>query len=361
MRILVLADASSPHTERWLSGLEARGHQPSLVSFQEPWDTKRQVIRLRGSGKLKYWSVGRQVRKLASEYDAVLAHFLPAYGVSAWRAGIPFVLVLWGSDILVWPFRDRPRFNIARRVLASARWIVADSLAVRRVLQLNFGYPPDRVSVFPFGPEEDALSFPLVQKDENLVIFPRALERIYSPLLAVGALGSLTKNRRDLRASFTMSGRMKEECRSLADRLGISAEFAGPLPRRDYLGKMASAGIYLSLALSDATPVSLLEAMALGAFPIASDLPAIREWIIDGLNGLLVDPRSLERVVSALERALDDPELSGRAREINGELIRDRGPWTNNLRGLAEILTGLKDMKPPTLSMGQRKAFWSYL
>jgi len=361
MKMLLLADASSPHTERWAMGLEALGHGVAIASFQEPWEPGREVIRLRGRGRLGYWMAGEQIRTLAREHDAILAHFLPGYGVSAWRAGIPFALVLWGSDILAWPFRDSLRFRIARRVLASARWIVADSIAVRRILQLNFGYPPERVSVFPFGPEEDVLSLPSTKKDEGLVVFPRAAEKIYSPETALMALGSILEKGRYIRAIFTMRGSMADECRALADKLGVKAEFKSPMPRRDYLETVAIAGIYLSTALSDATPVSLLEAMALGAFPVVSDLPAIREWIIDGLNGLLVDPRSSDSIASAIVRALDDRELVARARALNREMLAERGPWTGNLENLAEILSGLKDMKPPRLTRGRKGAFWSYL
>lgn len=361
MRILVLADASSPHTERWLAGLEAHGHKLILASFQEPCEQGREVIRLRGRGRFRYWMAGPQIKTLAKEHDAVLAHFLPAYGVSLWRAGIPFVLVLWGSDILAWSFRDRLRFNVARKVLASAAWVVADSITVRRIIQLNFGYPPERVSVFPFGPEEDALSFPFTKKDEGLVVFPRATEKIYSPEIALRALGLLVEKGRDLRVVFTLRGSMANECQNLAESLGLRAEFKGYLPRRDYLETIAKAGIYLSTALSDATPVSLLEAMALGAFPVVSDLPAIREWIVDGLNGLLVDPCSPDSIASAIGRALDDSELVERARALNRKMIAERGPWTGNLENLTEILSGLEDMKLPKLTRGRKGAFWSYL
>ncbi|MGB9590469.1 MAG: glycosyltransferase, partial [Candidatus Hydrothermia bacterium] len=303
----------------------------------------------------------QQIRALADEHDAVLAHFLPAYGVSAWRAGVPFVLVLWGSDILVWPFRDAFRFMLARRVLSSARWVVTDSVAVRRILQLNFGYPTDRVLIFPFGPEFDALSFPAVQKHENLLIFPRAAESIYSPITAIEALGLLGERGRSLRLVFTMAGSMAGECRRAAEAIQVNVEFKGPLPRRDYLGLVGMAGLYLSLALSDATPVSLLEAMAMRAFPIVSDLPAIRDWVIDGINGFLVDPRSPASVASAIERALDDAILVDNARNINQMLIRERGPWTTYLQAITEVLLRTRQLGRPELKPGKKGAFWSYL
>ncbi|MGB9590063.1 MAG: glycosyltransferase, partial [Candidatus Hydrothermia bacterium] len=48
MKVLLLADASSPHTDRWIRGLESIGHQLTLASFQEPWEPGRKIIRLQG-------------------------------------------------------------------------------------------------------------------------------------------------------------------------------------------------------------------------------------------------------------------------------------------------------------------------
>jgi len=50
----------------------------------------------------------------------------------------------------------------------------------------------------------------------------------------------------------------------------------------------AQARWYLSLPRSDSVSVSVLEAMAHGCVPIVSDLPANRELLMDGVNGLVV-------------------------------------------------------------------------
>jgi glycosyltransferase involved in cell wall biosynthesis len=49
------------------------------------------------------------------------------------------------------------------------------------------------------------------------------------------------------------------------------------------------AKLYVSIPESDGAPISLLEAMRCGAVPVVADLPANREWISDGSNGLLVN------------------------------------------------------------------------
>jgi glycosyltransferase involved in cell wall biosynthesis len=60
------------------------------------------------------------------------------------------------------------------------------------------------------------------------------------------------------------------------------------------------------------SPVKLFEAMASGRPVVASDLPPIREVIVDGENGLLVDPDDVEGWIAAVRRLQGDPDLPNR-------------------------------------------------
>lgn len=58
------------------------------------------------------------------------------------------------------------------------------------------------------------------------------------------------------------------------------------------------------------SPLKLFEYMAAGRAIVASDLPAIREVLRDGENGLLVTPGDAAAFASAIERLLDDTVLA---------------------------------------------------
>jgi glycosyltransferase involved in cell wall biosynthesis len=89
--------------------------------------------------------------------------------------------------------------------------------------------------------------------------------------------------------------------------------------------------IFISVALSDTTSVSLLEAMACGLFPVVSDLPANREWIDDGVNGLVVPAQDTASLARAIIRAANDPALRDAARKKNAGLIETRADWHRNM------------------------------
>lgn len=55
-------------------------------------------------------------------------------------------------------------------------------------------------------------------------------------------------------------------------------------------------------------PRSLIEAMAMGKPIITTDTVGCREIVDDGKNGYLISPRSIEALVVALDKLLDDPE-----------------------------------------------------
>lgn len=85
----------------------------------------------------------------------------------------------------------------------------------------------------------------------------------------------------------------------------------------DYLGRLsdvrpaiASASVFvLPTFYREGIPRTLLEALAMGRAIITTDMPGCRETVIDGVNGFLVSPRSVEALVAALEKLILRPEL----------------------------------------------------
>jgi glycosyltransferase involved in cell wall biosynthesis len=84
------------------------------------------------------------------------------------------------------------------------------------------------------------------------------------------------------------------------------------------------ASVMVSISQHDGTPNSLLEAMSCGCFPVAGDIESTREWITPGVNGLLVEPTSVQGTAEAIITALDSPALRNGAAQTNSRIIRER-------------------------------------
>jgi hypothetical protein len=86
---------------------------------------------------------------------------------------------------------------------------------------------------------------------------------------------------------------------------------------KEILEYHSQARISIGLSIGDAISTSLLEAMAMGSFPIQSCTACASEWVIDGVSGLIVTPEDPEVVEKAIRKALLDDILVNSAAEIN--------------------------------------------
>ena len=86
------------------------------------------------------------------------------------------------------------------------------------------------------------------------------------------------------------------------------------------------ADVAISIPSSDSTPVSVLEAMACGTALVVTDLPALREWITPGVEGLLVAPGDVPALAHAIITLLNDPNQRALMGRRNREVVASRQP-----------------------------------
>lgn len=104
-----------------------------------------------------------------------------------------------------------------------------------------------------------------------------------------------------------------EDLRRTAERLGVAAQVA-------FLGNVSDVGALLAgwdvavQASTRAEPLgqNVLQYLAAGRAVVAADEGGPAEWVADGVNGLLVPPRSVDALASALERLDTDAALRAR-------------------------------------------------
>ncbi len=87
---------------------------------------------------------------------------------------------------------------------------------------------------------------------------------------------------------------------------------------------IASAHVYVLPSYREGTPRSVLEAMAMARPVITTDAPGCRETVIDGENGFLVPPGTVEPLTQAMARFIDDPELIERTGRKSRQLAESR-------------------------------------
>ncbi|OEK08849.1 glycosyl transferase family 1 [Flavivirga aquatica] len=96
------------------------------------------------------------------------------------------------------------------------------------------------------------------------------------------------------------------------------------IKNRDLLALMGESCIHIANSLSDGMPNALLEAMAMGAFPIQSNPGKVTEEVITAnKNGLLIEnPLDANALVMLIEKAIEDVTLRQEAQDFNVNFIK---------------------------------------
>lgn len=347
-RWVLIGDGESPHLLKWAQALQAsgavdlwavssRGFAPGFDDCVPP---KRRLAlshptKVAGGNGALIRELPRLGRWLAQvDADVLHPHYLTSHGTMAWlarglwRLKASIVSSAWGSDILLAPRHPVLR-ALTRRVLRASTLCTSDSahmadamrrLGAREVLTFPFG-----LAELP-GPPDEALREPW------LVYANRALEPIYRPDRVLDWFEALVRRQPLARLVVAHGGSLRpaleRRCAEPGTPLQGRVRFVGLLDAATQARWYRRAGLYLSLPASDSISVSALEAMAHGALPVLSDLPANRELVRHGVNGLIVS----EGPIAPAGAGLSDPAFSDLQR------LLDRGAQarSENRRWIAE-------------------------
>jgi glycosyltransferase involved in cell wall biosynthesis len=160
------------------------------------------------------------------------------------------------------------------------------------------------------------------KKRENFqpnILWVRAFANIYNPTLAIKIFAEIKKKYPN--ASLTMVGPKKDssldDCLALANSLQLSVNFTGKLSKANWIILAEKHDIFINTTNVDNTPVSILEAMALGLPVISTNVGGIPFIIENDKNGILVAPNNeaifVEKIISIIENKSQGIQLSENA------------------------------------------------
>jgi glycosyltransferase involved in cell wall biosynthesis len=322
-RWVLIGDAQSPHLLKWARALQASGRVELWVASSRGFDAgfdgllpdaRRLALghrpRAAGGnvGVLRHApALGRWLATV--DADVLHAHYLTSHGTLAWiarrthRLRAALVASAWGSDILVAPRTSAAVRWLTRRVLADAVLATSDSAHMAEAMRvLGAG----EVMTFPFGLEALPAPADPAAREPWLFYANRGLEPIYRPGRVLDLFAAVAAHRPEARLVVAHDGSLRDAllARVAADaRLASRVLFMGRLDAAAQAAWYSRARWYLSLPSSDSVAVSVLEALAHGAVPVLSDLPANRELVRDGDNGLIVGEHA--DALSAVPERLD--------------------------------------------------------
>lgn len=270
------------------------------------------------STHLKLWKLLRHLRPtVVHTYNIGTIE----YSATALLAGVPVRIHAEHGRDSVEMDGSHNKYNLIRRLLIPViNAYVPVSADLGDWLRKTIGVPEHKIVMVPNGVdtvryaplEAGPVTFPQriwigtvgrIDRIKNhsglLNAFRLLLERFPAPhfdvRLAIVGDGPLLQMLRD-----------RVSAEPWADRVWL------PGARADIAEIMRSFTVFVLPSLSEATPVTILEAMATALPVVASRVGGVPQLVLDEQTGLLVDPSDPEALVDALSAYIRDPQLCAR-------------------------------------------------
>lgn len=346
MKIMYLAFANSAHTLKWVNYFKKK-HEIMLVSFYDWQPIERVDLRyLPVRNKNLAIFKANRVKRLINEFkpDILHAHFASSCGLVAALTGFhPYILSVWGDDILVFPNKSVVHKRAVKYAINSADYLTATSNMLREHTKKLMNKQRE-ITIIPFG--VDLQHFAPVERTPKGIVHVgtvRGLTPKYGVEYLIKAVGQLIKNGKNLKLTIVGDGPIRGELENLASSLGIKERiyFAGFIPNEKVVSFLNEFDIFAipSVGEGETFGVAAVEAMATALPVVASRVGGLPEVIDDRKTGMLVQPANVMELAKALEIYASKPDL----RITHGQAGRRKVEAQYNLEENAILMDNLYD------------------
>ena len=346
MRIVYLADAPYPHTWRWVLHFAAAGHECHVISFRPAsieGATVHYVDGVERLGKARYLIHARRVARLIQDLRPDLLHalHLTSYGFLGSLSGFrPFLLSVWGTDVLEAPRLTPFHRWLTRHALARAGAITATGLhlALETTRYAPMGKP---VTVVPYGVDLQRFTPSPRPPHDPIVIGTTARlspEKGLSYLVdAFARLRDRYGDRVRLRIAGEGTERPALEQQIARLRLADAVDLPGWLDHDAVPAFLQALDIFALPSTWEGFGVSAIEASAMRLPVVASSVHGIPDAVLDARTGLLVPPKDPTALAAALAELVETPSLRKDLGTAGRTFVAANYDWQNNARQMQRL------------------------
>ncbi len=270
--------------------------------------------------------------------------------------GIPWVYEVRGQLADTWASHRGPEAVVSERYLSFQRREAEIASAANGVITLGeemrrglagVGVPLENIALAPNGVGEDFLEEPLTPRVARVQLgLPKHDVHIgtvsslvsYEGLdLLVEAFAQLRAHREGVRLLIVGNGAAAPALKRQVAAAGMNPTevLPGRVPREEAARYHQALDIFVVPRQDHAvtravTPLKPVEAMASSRPVVATDLPALREIVIDGDTGITVGAGDVAGLATALERLVDDAELRASMGSRGRRIALTERTWTRS-------------------------------
>lgn len=297
---------------------------PDVPAVYPPFYYPPRVLRTRFDDFL-WWSTRHVLRQTIADFqpDVVLSYWAHPDGAVAVRAareaGIPAVVTVGGSDVLVLGRRGARRRAILR-TLGAADHVIAVSEDLAETLRQD-GINASRISVVPRGVDHrkfhpgdqtvarQQLGLPL---DRDILLGVGRLVEVKDWPMWIAACARLHDNGRKIACYILGEGPLREPLIRLIEQSGMTGiiHLCGSQSQSQLALWYRAASLTVLSSRSEGIPNVLLETLASGGSFVATHVGGIGE-IADPIADRLVPPAQPQFLAEAIRDRLDDTPPAG--------------------------------------------------
>lgn len=239
---------------------------------------------------------------LIDTYSTSAFYFAYANAVICRLCGIKYIPILHGGNL---PVRFLRSPTLCRTVFKYSYANIAVSKYLAQTLaDNNYSHQVIENSI-------NILDYPFLHR-KNIsprLLWVRSFDKIYNPEMAVRVLYAVRKSYHG--AKLTMVGPDKDgslvKCKELAASLGVcdNVIFTGKLEKSEWIALAKSHDIFINTSSIDNTPVSVIEAMAMGMVVVSTNVGGI-PFLLSDNNAVLVELGNANQMASAIIELLKD-------------------------------------------------------
>jgi len=247
---------------------------------------------------------------------------------------VPYIPILHGGDL---ERRLMKSPKISRYIFENSHINIAPSPYLETIYK-KYGY---RVVYIPNNLEINRYRFSPRKQVRPKLLYVRAFSRIYNPMMALKVLKKLSKKYSD--ASLCMIGPDRDgtfdDIKKEARRLGLEnhVRLPGRLDKEEWWRLSEEYDIFINTTDYDNTPVSVMEAMALGLPVVSTNAGGLPYLLENRQDALLVDVGDVAAMVQKISYLIDHPnEVERLTRNARAKV--ERFDWNAIKRNWIELL-----------------------
>lgn len=354
MRICLLADGESIHTVRWCQQFHEFGHEVHLITFKNVKIPNIHVHYIEGvdinvsGGNWKVILKYLKVKQIIKSINPQVLHsfYATSYGLLGALSGFhPYIVTPLGSDVLISAKQSVFYRLILKYVFKSAEIITTMAPHMTESMLL-LGAKQERIYNIMFG--INTANFNKnnrsISKTDFVICSTRNFEPVYNIPHFLRSIAVIKGKIPHLKVNIIGDGSLKENLIQLTKELQIDdvVRFYGKVPQSEVISILSHSNVFVTVSLSDGNSLSLLEAMACGTYPVATDILANKQWITDHVNGRFVAIDDVNGLAECLVDIYKNYSLIiDKAIQESDKLIAEKGTWQINMAKMNKIYESL--------------------